>query len=87
MQVSASKFPAIVSFRAPAGFSQALATAAALRHQSSSDYLRQLVLREMQRDGVRLRDGRVEKNSAPTPIERVRESSATSPSCDQSKVD
>jgi hypothetical protein len=50
-----------VRFRAPAGFMEAIDAAARQHHQTASDYMRQLIVREMKRAGVHLNtDGRVE---------------------------
>jgi hypothetical protein len=50
-----------VRFRAPAGFMEAIDAVARQQHQCVSDYVRQLLVREMKRAGVRLNtDGRVE---------------------------
>jgi hypothetical protein len=60
-----SRYPRFYKFRAPVGFHEAVAAVAAQNHQTSSDYCRQLLLREMRKAGVTLRlDGRVE---APAP--------------------
>jgi hypothetical protein len=60
--------------RAPAGFAQAVAAAARLNHQTSADFVRQLLLREMKQAGVRLgADGRVETTDTGTdPTKRGR---------------
>jgi hypothetical protein len=65
MQTSAlhsqSRFPTLVRFRAPAGFMEAIDHVARQQHQCVSDYVRQLLVREMRKAGVRLNaDGRVE---------------------------
>lgn len=54
------KFPTLVKFRAPNGFQQALSAAARRHHTSASEWARQVLLREMRREGLRLRNGRVE---------------------------
>ena len=54
MQNSSPRFPDLVRFRAPSGLFAALALAANRRHQTVSEMVRQLVLRELQRDGLRL---------------------------------
>jgi hypothetical protein len=56
-----SMYGSWLKIRAPAGFAQAVAAAARLNHQTSADFVRQLLLREMRKSGVRLGvDGRVE---------------------------
>jgi hypothetical protein len=54
-----SRFPTLVRFRAPAGFMEAIDAAARQHHQTASDYMRQLLVREMKRAGVTLRNGKV----------------------------
>jgi hypothetical protein len=54
-----SRFPDLVRFRAPAGFMSAIDAAARQHHQTASDYMRQLLVREMRRAGVTLRNGKV----------------------------
>jgi hypothetical protein len=55
-------YPSWLKVRAPPGFAQAVAAAARINHQTSADFVRQLLLREMRKSGVRLRaDGRVEQ--------------------------
>lgn len=54
-------YRAWLKVRAPVGFAQAVAAAARLNHQTSADFVRQLLLREMRKSGVKLcTDGRVE---------------------------
>jgi hypothetical protein len=64
MQATAShaiaKFPTLVKFRAPVGFQEALSAAARRNHTSASEWARQVLLREMRREGLRLRNGSVE---------------------------
>ena len=55
-----SKFPTLVKFRAPVGFQEALSAAARANHTSASEWARPVLLREMRRDGLRLRHGHVE---------------------------
>lgn len=57
---TAGKYPTLVKFRAPDGFQQALSAAARRHHTSASEWARQVLLREMRREGLRLRNGRVE---------------------------
>jgi hypothetical protein len=40
--------------KVPTGFVEALDAAASQRHQSASEFVRQCILRELQRDGGRL---------------------------------
>jgi hypothetical protein len=53
----------LVRFRAPAGFMEAIDTAARQHHQTASDYMRQLLVREMKRAGVIVRNGKVEASA------------------------
>jgi hypothetical protein len=62
---SQSRFPSLVRFRAPAGFMEAIDTAARQHHQTASDFMRQLLVREMRRAGVTLRDGKVGLSAQP----------------------
>jgi hypothetical protein len=56
-----ARFPAMVKFRAPAGLFAALEIAARQRHTNVSEMIRQLLLRELERDGMRVgTDGRVD---------------------------
>jgi hypothetical protein len=58
---TSSRYPSIVRFRAPAKFMQALDAAARRRHQTPSDYVRQHLVAQLRKDGVRLRaDGSIE---------------------------
>jgi hypothetical protein len=60
MQTAAARFPEALKLRVPRGMGAALATVARRRHQTASDYLRQLVLDRLEAEGVRLdADGRV----------------------------
>jgi hypothetical protein len=63
---SDARFPSIVRFRAPAGLMAALDLAARRRHQSVSELVRQTVLRELERDGVRLDQHGHVKTKQPT---------------------
>ena len=54
-----SRFPTLVRFRAPVGFMEAIDTAARQHHQTASDFMRQLLVKEMKRAGVTLRNGKV----------------------------
>ncbi len=79
MQTSApqSRFPSLVRFRAPAGFLAAIDAAARQQHQTASDFMRQLLVRELKRAGVRLSaDGRIE-HKLKERAERVRIASST----------
>ena len=60
-----SRYPRFYKFRAPNGFAEAVATAAAQHHQTASDFIRQLLLREMRKAGVTLRaDGKVQARAS-----------------------
>jgi hypothetical protein len=61
MRTDTGMYPSWLKVRAPVGFAQAVAAAARLNHQTSADFVRQLLLREMRKAGVRLgADGRIE---------------------------
>jgi hypothetical protein len=57
---AAPRFDAMLKVRVPAGMPAAVAQAARRRHQSSSEYIRQLVLDRLMAEGVSLADGRFE---------------------------
>jgi hypothetical protein len=50
------RFPSVVRFRAPAGLHAAIALAARRRMTTTSELIRQLLIRELQRDGVPIDD-------------------------------
>jgi hypothetical protein len=57
---SAGMYPAWFKFRSPEGFAAAMVAAARLNHQTAADFVRQALLREARKAGVRLRrDGTV----------------------------
>ena len=59
------RYPIFFKIRAPLEFEKAVGAAARLRHQTTADYVRQILLREMRRNGVRLSaNGRVESTEA-----------------------
>src|SRR5262245_57574764 len=66
MQASArqSRFSEMVKFRAPAGLREAIDLVARQRHTTVSEMCRQLLLRELQRDGVHLDEGGRFKNES-----------------------
>ncbi|HXF55283.1 MAG TPA: hypothetical protein VNK52_14295 [Hyphomicrobiaceae bacterium] len=65
------RYPHLYKFRAPRGFAEAVAATAAQHHQTASDFVRQLLLREMRKAGVMLRaDGTIAtpKDGPPLPL-------------------
>jgi hypothetical protein len=56
------RFPEIVRCRAPRGLQAAIAAAAARRHQSPGELVRQALLARIEEEGMRLTvDGRIEE--------------------------
>ena len=53
-------FPASLRLRVPQGLSEALQQAARRRHTTPAEWARQTLIRGLEADGVRLRDGQIE---------------------------
>jgi hypothetical protein len=58
--IVAPRFNAMLKVRVPAGMPAAVARVARKRHQSASEFLRQLVIDRLLQEGVSLSDDRVE---------------------------
>ena len=58
------RYPDRLRLRAPLGLLDAIEVAAERRHTSSAEWARQALLRCLEADGVKLRDGRVETRAA-----------------------
>jgi hypothetical protein len=58
-------FPHSLRLRVPQGLPEALQLAARARHTTASEYARQALLRGLESDGVRLRDGHAERANDP----------------------
>ena len=57
---AAPRFNAMLKVRCPEGMPAAVAQVARRRHQTASEYIRQLVLDRLLQEGVSVADGRVE---------------------------
>jgi hypothetical protein len=57
------RFEAMLKVRCPAGMPAAVAQLARKRHQTASEFLRQLVIDRLLAEGVSLADGSVETNT------------------------
>ena len=55
------RFPEALRLRVPRGMPAAVEAAARKHHTSSPEWVRQLLLRGLAAEGLRLRDGRVEE--------------------------
>ena len=57
------RFPEALRLRVPRGLPAAVATAARRHHTSAPEWVRQTLLRSLEAEGVRLRDGEIEVTS------------------------
>jgi len=70
MQVASTvRFPEALRLRVPRGLPAAVEAVARRHHTTAPEWVRQTLLRSLEADGVRLRDGQVEvaQQEAPAP--------------------
>jgi hypothetical protein len=68
------RYPEILRMRVPTAFAEAMSTAGKRRHTSGPEWLRQVALRAMEKEGIFLRvDGRVEERELALPAGAWRE--------------
>jgi hypothetical protein len=62
--ITSRLFPEMLRARVPAGLTAAVAAAARRHHTSAPEWVRQVILRCLAAEGVRLRDGEIEVTEA-----------------------